>query len=350
MWCGIASALLLLSVPYAQALQEAQIVAKPSLVAQKLVNIEDDWKAQLDLSVQCNAPGVKADVQEKCHKLPNLFQQACAAIAKSFVHLNSNDKHHFQTFMQSVCEDEAIKPDDWRHNACLTFGLDVLAAVPFREDREYLGVCRTMWSNLFEKERSRFEAAQKQADAEKAKEAAEKAEESKDTKAEESKDTKAEESKDATDAAAAGDDSKESSSDDAEASGGESSDSETTSGSEATTTPPPAAPSAASSPPHEHVATMLVKQPPVVNARGKWTPSSLQKGVSAAAAKKDDGAASEAEEDDEDDEEGADDADKADAKDEDKEAAKTTKHEAKAKEEDEDDDSHPTTADSDDSQ
>lgn len=120
---------------------------QPALVAKKLVNIEDDWRAQVELSIKCSAKTVKEDVKARCVKLSSLFNQACSAIAKSFVHLNGNNNTRFEDFMKDVCTNEALS-DAWKRETCNGFAASVLQVIPIQQDQQYDDACQGMWSTM----------------------------------------------------------------------------------------------------------------------------------------------------------------------------------------------------------
>uniref|UniRef100_A0A7S1LEX6 Uncharacterized protein n=1 Tax=Alexandrium catenella TaxID=2925 RepID=A0A7S1LEX6_ALECA len=160
---------------------------QPQVVAQTLVKVEDEWRAEARASAECNATGALSGAG--CEGgAPRRFGKSCPTVLSAVVRASAGDRGVVQEYLDEICAQEQLK--GWRSRVCQTFSFAVTAAMTAdvyenREELDVASVCRDFWKGLAEdekaivaKERAEQEASEREEAAKKAavaKEAAEKA-------------------------------------------------------------------------------------------------------------------------------------------------------------------------------
>jgi len=132
---------------------------EPDRVAKTLANIEDDWRSQAVVSVQCGTAGtLPGDAEEKCKQNSKLFQKSCSTVVNWMVQSNGDSPHKVKVFMDEVCTHQDLKGQ--QQERCQNLEAAVLNALAsegehsdsFRPD----GPCQKFWTALVEQEQTRL--------------------------------------------------------------------------------------------------------------------------------------------------------------------------------------------------
>lgn len=184
---------------------------RPEVVALALGKVEDEWKNQYRLYVECNQTAASEAEARRCLDAPHAFEKSCAKIVGAMVQASGGNRDSVHEYMADVCSEPEL--NGWRRGRCEILAATVLAGMTPDQymNRETLNaqpLCVSFWSrfateeaSLMAKERAAVEekekAEQKEREEAEKKLAEEKAEEDR-RLAEE----KAQEEKEAAEAAA----------------------------------------------------------------------------------------------------------------------------------------------------
>jgi len=136
----------------------------PELVAQLLMQVEDDWKMEAGLFVSCNGT-MGSDT--KCNGARNAFERSCSKVVGAVLGGSGGDKDKATEYLGDICRQPALQ--GWKHDKCQSFADGVLNTMTDNEyqNRNYFDtskVCTGLWSNLAAEEKLLLaEAEQKRA-------------------------------------------------------------------------------------------------------------------------------------------------------------------------------------------
>jgi len=130
----------------------------PDTIAEKLVTIENDWDAQVRLSVKCEAKS-----HGECPS-PPLFQQSCSAVAASFAQ-RGGDRVGVHSFMTAVCSAPALNVPSRGQCQILATALEnEMATGEAVDSMDTNGLCQQFWTQLLQNARAE-EQHEEEADA-----------------------------------------------------------------------------------------------------------------------------------------------------------------------------------------
>jgi len=120
----------------------------PDTIAEKLVTIENDWDAQVRLSVKCEAKS-----HRECPS-PPLFQQSCSAVAASFAQ-RGGDRVGVHSFMTAVCSAPALNvPSRGQCQILATALEDQMATGKAVDSIDTNSLCQQFWTQLLQNARA----------------------------------------------------------------------------------------------------------------------------------------------------------------------------------------------------
>lgn len=156
---------------------------QPEVVAHTLINVEQEWKAQAAIFVECSGAGKEGDAFVDCSDAPKSFARSCTTIVSAVVRGSGGSKDVVKEYMDDVCGQSALS--GWQRDGCV----DLAAAVDKtmtadiyenRNDFDSNQPCFALWSRALEKEKAHAaeekkerEEAERKAAEEAAKQAAE---------------------------------------------------------------------------------------------------------------------------------------------------------------------------------
>lgn len=177
---------------------------RPEIVAKSLAKVEDEWKAQFRLYVECNATANSQDEAKKCSAAPKAFERSCDTIVSAVVKASNGDHSVVREYMDDICAEPELK--GWRQGRCKMLSATVLSGMSedSYDNRETLNsqpLCQSFWQRfsaeeqqLLKQETAEREALEKKQEEERAAEekkmAEERAEEEKRMKQEEAAEAK----------------------------------------------------------------------------------------------------------------------------------------------------------------
>jgi len=142
---------------------------RPEIVARSLVKVEDEWRSQFRLYVECNATASSRADAEKCEAAPRAFEHACGTIVSAVVQASSGDHRVVREYMDDICSQPELK--GWRAGRCQLLSASVLAGMTEDnyDNREHLNaapLCQSFWARFSTEEHDliRQEAAGREAE------------------------------------------------------------------------------------------------------------------------------------------------------------------------------------------
>jgi len=142
---------------------------RPEIVARSLAKVEDEWKSQFRLYVECNATASSRADAEKCDAAPRAFEHACGTIVSAVVQASNGDHRVVREYMDDICSEPELK--GWRADRCQLLATSVLAGMTEDnyDNREHLNaapLCQGFWARFSTEEQDliRREAAEREAE------------------------------------------------------------------------------------------------------------------------------------------------------------------------------------------
>jgi len=142
---------------------------RPEIVARSLAKVEDEWKSQFRLYVECNATASSRADAEKCDAAPRAFERACGTIVSAVVQASNGDHRVVREYMDDICSEPELK--GWRAGRCQLLATSVLAGMTEDnyDNREHLNaapLCQSFWARFSSEEHDliRKEAAEREAE------------------------------------------------------------------------------------------------------------------------------------------------------------------------------------------
>jgi len=159
---------------------------RPDVVANTLMNVEEEWRAQAAIFSQCNSTGSDGAGIVHCQDAPNSFGKSCGTVVSAIVQGSDGDRNVAKEYMSDVCSQASVT--GWHKQHCLSLAQAVstlMSADSYsnRNGFDSTKVCTGFWADFVQEEQKRLEeerlereaAEKKAAEEEKiAKEAAEK--------------------------------------------------------------------------------------------------------------------------------------------------------------------------------
>ncbi|CAK0900295.1 unnamed protein product, partial [Prorocentrum cordatum] len=141
---------------------------RPEIVARSLAKVEDEWKSQFRLYVECNATASSRADAEKCDAAPRAFERACGTIVSAVVQASNGDHRVVREYMDWPRRGPAA---GWRAGRCQLLATSVLAGMTEDnyDNREHLNaapLCQSFWARFSSEEHDliRKEAAEREAE------------------------------------------------------------------------------------------------------------------------------------------------------------------------------------------
>merc|ERR1719188_744008 len=113
--------------------------------------MEDKWKYQYHLFLQCNATANGKKEAERCGFATQAFEQGCPAIVTAVLMAGSGDRNAVHEYMADVCSKPKLK--GWRAGRCQILASTLLASMSAdglknQEDIETSSLCQTFWTRF----------------------------------------------------------------------------------------------------------------------------------------------------------------------------------------------------------
>mmetsp|Transcript_138291 Transcript_138291/g.240661 ORF Transcript_138291/g.240661 Transcript_138291/m.240661 type:complete len:340 (-) Transcript_138291:40-1059(-) len=150
---------------------------QPEVVARTLASVEEEWKAQAGVFVECNATGNDGDSIVNCGDAPKSFAKSCSTVVLAVVQGSGGDRDVTKEYMGDVCTQVAL--NSWHKEGCLNLAtaLDTAMTADSYENRinfDTSALCSKFWARFLEGEKKRLaeEQAQREEQERKAAEAA----------------------------------------------------------------------------------------------------------------------------------------------------------------------------------
>lgn len=185
---------------------------QPEVVAKTLASVEEEWKAETALFVECSTKGLERDSIVDCEDAPKSFAKSCSKVLSAVVQGSSGDRDVAKEYMADVCE-QPVLTDEYK-NGCKNLAVELNKAMSAdtyenRMNFDSSAICTHFWSHSVEAEKKRSEEEQARREEEEKKAAENAAEEEKKHREEEEaeaerkkKEEAARKAKEAKDAAA----------------------------------------------------------------------------------------------------------------------------------------------------
>jgi len=152
---------------------------QPEVVARTLVSVEDEWKAQASVFLECsNATSGDSESVVDCAAAPKAFEKSCDTVVNSVVQGSSGDRYAVREYLDTVCSQSMMQ--NWHQTQCRSLAAAVNGKMTgdSYENRVNLnvkGLCTGFWSHFLQMEQQRVVQEQEQSKEEDAKAAAAKA-------------------------------------------------------------------------------------------------------------------------------------------------------------------------------
>jgi len=133
----------------------------PGAAAKTFSAVEDDWRGQAAIFVECNVTG-----GVDCSGGPTSFVTSCTKLAGAVVQASSGDRSAVSEYLTDVCGEPALASG--RAETCRGFASMLTSAMgpDSYENRENLllqGPCTSLWTHFETQERTRIEKERAQA-------------------------------------------------------------------------------------------------------------------------------------------------------------------------------------------
>uniref|UniRef100_A0A7S0FBU2 Uncharacterized protein n=1 Tax=Pyrodinium bahamense TaxID=73915 RepID=A0A7S0FBU2_9DINO len=135
---------------------------QPQVVAQTLVQVEDEWKAEARSVAECEAASALSG--PACESgMPKKFEQSCTIVANAVLQASSGDRGVVQEYLTEVCSEDHLR--GWRSELCQSFAEAVTSAMTAdvynnREELSTAGMCRKFWQGFAADEKASLQKEQ----------------------------------------------------------------------------------------------------------------------------------------------------------------------------------------------
>jgi len=124
---------------------------RPEVVALSLGKVEDEWKSQYHLYVECNQTASTEAEARHCLEAPRAFERSCGKIVTAMVEASGGDRESVHEYMADVCSEPQLQ--GWRQGRCEILAATVLASMSpdSYSNREMLNtrpLCVSFWSRF----------------------------------------------------------------------------------------------------------------------------------------------------------------------------------------------------------
>lgn len=128
---------------------------QPEVVARTLRNVEDEWKAQAAVFLQCDPKAKNSISIVDCSDAPVSFGKSCSIIAGAVIQGSGGDRNVAKEYMADVCSQSAIK--GWHQQKCQGLALAVSGAMSAdsyqnRYNFNSQNLCAGLWSRFLKEE------------------------------------------------------------------------------------------------------------------------------------------------------------------------------------------------------
>lgn len=158
---------------------------RPDIVARTLASVEEEWRSQAAVFVDCNASSADGKVCQT-HAF-TAFSKSCAKVVDAIVQGSDGDRENAKEYMSNVCGQSSLV--GWQKVSCTDLAIDIIDrgmnANSYANRQKYRAqkACKSFWSKFLDSEEKRKaqeaieRAEQEKKAAEEAAEAKKKAEE-----------------------------------------------------------------------------------------------------------------------------------------------------------------------------
>jgi len=139
---------------------------QPAVVADTLVNVEDEWATQAIAFFDCNSTSGEL---EACGASTKAFQKSCNTVVSAVVEGSAGDRSIAGEYMSDVCSQQSLS--GWRSARCQSLSEAIAGAMTADvfENREHLDttkLCAGFWQRVLSEESGRVKKARAKAAAE----------------------------------------------------------------------------------------------------------------------------------------------------------------------------------------
>lgn len=146
---------------------------RPEVVALSLGKVEDEWKNQYHLYVECNQSASSEAEARRCLDAPKAFERSCSKIVTAMVEASGGNRENVHEYMADVCSEPRLQ--GWRQGRCEILAATVLASMSpdSYSNREALNtqpLCVSFWSRFSAEEEEQMKLERTQVEARQKKE------------------------------------------------------------------------------------------------------------------------------------------------------------------------------------
>jgi hypothetical protein len=130
---------------------------RPEVVARTLQKVEEEWKSQAAVFVECNAS--VANSKSDCGEAPASFTKSCARVVSAIVQGSNGNRQNAKEYLNNVCGQNVLV--GWQKLRCTEFALAIVSHGMVADDyanREHLradAICSGYWSQFVVAEQKR---------------------------------------------------------------------------------------------------------------------------------------------------------------------------------------------------
>merc|ERR1719356_853700 len=139
---------------------------QPDVAAKTLAKVEDEWKAQAWLFVECsNTSAADADPLINCPGAPKAFERSCDIVVQALLHGSKGDRDVTREYLNDVCGQSVLANGHQEQCQEIAAAITDIMGENSYENRNSLkpnSVCTGFWSKLLDGATQRF--AQQQAE------------------------------------------------------------------------------------------------------------------------------------------------------------------------------------------
>merc|ERR1712232_444394 len=126
---------------------------QPEKVAATLMDVQNEWKAQAHVFVQC--AGRQLSV---CKEAPEAFQHSCVKLVSSIMLASGGNADDSSEYMNDVCSQRVLSA--WHHTRCSSLGTAVISQMsgnPAENRQDYFShaghACTGLWTEFVDEQK-----------------------------------------------------------------------------------------------------------------------------------------------------------------------------------------------------
>jgi hypothetical protein len=133
---------------------------RPDVVANTLMSVEEEWRAQAGIFSQCNSTGSDGAGIVDCQDAPNSFEKSCGTVVSAIVQGSDGDKNVAKEYMSDVCSQASVTGWHKKHCLSLAQAVSTLMSADSYSNRngfDSMKVCTGFWADFVQEEQKRLE-------------------------------------------------------------------------------------------------------------------------------------------------------------------------------------------------